>query len=532
MNTAIAVPVGNDPVTSQIAISRQIRGSSLLLLGRLLSLGLNFVVQVITVRYLSKSDYGAFAYALTVASLGSFIAGFGLHKAVSVFIPVYHEQGNYDKVFGTIILTVGTILSLGLIFVVGVYSLQGYIAQSFVTDRKVLPLLLVMIAGVPLQALDSLLIAMFAIFSKPRAIFFRKYLIGPGLQLIIVLLLIFRGSDVYSLAIGYLAAGISGVLICALTLIRELNNQGLLRNFNFHTIQYPAREVFGFTIPLLSTDLVFMLRSSLVVVLVEHYRGTIEVAAFRVVIPVAMLNMIVYQNFAYLYTPLASRMLVRNDRDGINQLYWQTAVWIAVISFPIFAVTFSLSRPLVNLLYGERYEQSAITLSLLSLGYYFNAALGFNGMTLRIYRKLKYIVGVDLLGGVICLCINLLLIRNYGAIGGAIATCGTLVIQNVLYQGGLRMGTDIRLFEWHWLKVYLAIALGAMGLLLIQVAISPYVYSSFALAALVSLLVVRLNHRVLGLGQTFPEFRHLPLAWLLIGEKPGNKQKACEAEIV
>src|SRR5882762_380357 len=336
MNTAVAVPVGNDPVTSQIAISRQIRGSSLLLLGRLLSLGLNFVVQVLTVRYLSKSDYGAFAYALTVAGLGSFIAGFGLHKAVSVFIPVYHEQGNYDKVFGTILLTVGTILSLGLIFVVGAYSLQGYIAQSFVTDRKVLPLLLVMIVGVPLQALDSLLIGMFAIFSKPRAIFFRKYLIVPGLQLIVVLLLIFWRSDVYFLTIGYLAASISGVIICALTLLRELNNQGLLQKFNFHTIQYPAREVFGFTIPLLSSDLVFMLRSSLVVLLVEHFRGTIDVAAFRAVLPVAMLNMIVYQNFAYLFTPLASRMFVRNDREGINQLYWQTAVWIAVISFPIF----------------------------------------------------------------------------------------------------------------------------------------------------------------------------------------------------
>jgi O-antigen/teichoic acid export membrane protein len=166
------------------------------------------------------------------------------------------------------------------------------------------------------------------------------------------------------------------------------------------------------------------------------------------------------------------------------------------------------------------------------LGYYFNAALGFNGLTLRIYRKVKYIVGVDLLGGLICLCINLLLIRSYGAIGGAIATCGTLVIQNILYQAGLRKGTDIRLFEWQWLKVYLAIALGAMGLLLIQLTISPYVYASFALAALVSLLVVRLNHRALGLGQTFPEFRHLPLAWLLIGEKPGNKRKTCEAEIV
>jgi O-antigen/teichoic acid export membrane protein len=525
MNTVIGIPEGNDPVASQSAISRQIRGSSLLLLGRLLSLGLNFFVQVLTVRYLSKSDYGAFAYALTVTGVASFISGFGLERALTVFIPAYHEKRNYDKVFGTLILAVGTILSLSLIFVVGVYSLKEYIAQSFVADRRVIPVLLVMIVGVPPQALDNLFIGMFAIFSKPRAIFFRKYLIGPAIKLIVVLLLIFRQSNVYFLAVGYLAASISGTIICAITLIRELNNQGLFRNFNFHTIQYPAREIFGFTIPLLSTELVFMLRTSLAVVLLEYFRGTIDVAAFRAVFPIAMLNMIVYQNFSYLFTPLASRMFVRNDREGINQLYWQTAIWIAVISFPIFAVTFSLSQPLISLLYGERYEQSAITLSLLSLGFYFSAALGFNGLTLRIYRKVKYIFGVDLFGAVIALCINLILIRSYGAVGAGIATCVALVVQNVLYQVCLGIGTDIRLFEWHWLKVYVAIALGAIGLLLTQVAISSYVFASFAVAAvaaLVSLLVVRFNHRVLGLGQTFPEFRHLPLAWLLIGEKPGN----------
>jgi hypothetical protein len=71
-----------------------------------------------------------------------------------------------------------------------------------------------------------------------------------------------------------------------------------------------------------------------------------------------------------------------------------------------------------------------------------------------------------------------------------------------------------------------------VGLLLIQVVISPYVYASFALAAIVSLLVVRLNHRLLGLGQTFPEFKHLPLAWLLIGQKPEKKQQTCEGGIV
>jgi hypothetical protein len=39
-------------------VSRQIRGSTLLLVGRMMSLGANLVVQVLLVRHFSKADYG------------------------------------------------------------------------------------------------------------------------------------------------------------------------------------------------------------------------------------------------------------------------------------------------------------------------------------------------------------------------------------------------------------------------------------------------------------------------------------------
>ena len=48
---------------SQQRQSRQLRGSSLLLLGRCLSLGTNFLTQVVIVRSLTTGDYGAFAAA-------------------------------------------------------------------------------------------------------------------------------------------------------------------------------------------------------------------------------------------------------------------------------------------------------------------------------------------------------------------------------------------------------------------------------------------------------------------------------------
>jgi O-antigen/teichoic acid export membrane protein len=490
---------------------KHIRGSSLLLVGRGLSLATNFAVQVLTVRYLSKSDYGAFAYALSLVSLGSSLSVFGLDKTITRFVPIYQEKGDYNKLFGSIIMMVGAILSIGLALMLLVFGLQGVLTQRYINDPQAVALLVILIALSPIQALDELLVGMFAIFASPSAIFFRKHVLGPGLKLAAVLLLVLSQSGVRLLAVGYLFAGFLGVLIYTIVLIRLLSSQGLFQYFNLKTLQMPFREVFGFSVPLLTTDMVFLMRSSLVVVFLEYFNSTVDVATFRAVVPVARLNMVVLQSFTFLFMPIASRLFAKDDKTGINDLYWQTAIWIAVISFPIFAVTFGLAKPVTLLFFGERYTQSAVVLALLSFGNYFNAALGFNALTLRVFGKVRYIMVIDFLALAASLALNLLLIPRYGALGGAIATSGTLVVHNILNHAGLKFGTNIRLFQWRYLRVYLAIALGASSLMLFQWLISASIYLNFALVAIVSLLVIVMNRDALDVENTFPEILRFPL---------------------
>ena len=91
------------------------------------------------------------------------------------------------------------------------------------------------------------------------------------------------------------------------------------------------------------------------VILLGHYWDAEAVGALRVVLPAARPDMIVMGSFTLLFTPVAARLFARGDLR-IGHLYWQTAAWIAVLSFPVFAVTFSLSQPLTIMLFGERYE--------------------------------------------------------------------------------------------------------------------------------------------------------------------------------
>jgi O-antigen/teichoic acid export membrane protein len=499
------------------ATQKQIRGSSLLLAGRLLAVAINFLVQVLIVRYLSKADYGAFAYALSIVSLVASLVTFGLDRSITRFLPIYEEQRRHDKMFGTIVMVTGTILSLSLAAILLIYGLQGLLGGSLVQDEQAVSLLLILIVLAPIQALDGLLTGMFAVISKPRAIFFRKYVLGPGLRLTVVLLLILGESGVSFLAIGYVIAGALSVGIYVVILVRVLREEGLLQHFSFGTMRMPAREVFAFTLPLLSSDVMYMAMNTTDVLLLGHYQGSAEVASFRAIWPAAHLNQLVMSSFALLFTPAAARLFAREDRAGINKLYWTTALWIAVGSFPIFALTFSLAEPFTVTAYGARYEDSATYLMLLSFGYYFNAALGFNGLTLKVFGKLRYIVSINFLATALNIALNLILIPRYGALGAAIGTTSTLVAHNILKQAGLRLGTGISLFQRRDAVVYGAITAGALFLLAVQLAVSPPFYVGFVLASLVSLAILALSRKSLRAAQAFPELMRFRLARLFVG---------------
>ena len=499
------------------ATRRQIRGSSLLLAGRFLAKGSNLIAQLLIVRYLSQADYGAFAYALSIVALAEAVCTFGLDRAVTRFVPIYHEQKQYAQMFGTIVMVFGTILSLGLVMALLLYALQGWIADGLVNDHTALSLLLLLIFLAPVRAIDNFLLGMFAVFSNPKAIFFRKSILAPTLKLGVVLLLILGQYGLFFLAGGILFSSLLGVTIYSVILMRQLQRDGVWEQLAPHNIIVPWRAILAFTIPLLTSDLVYVAMHTVDVVMLEYFGTVNDVAAIRAVQPLAMMNQIVMASFATLFTPLAARMFARNDKAGINDMYWQTAIWIAVFTFPIFVVCFSIAQPVTVFLFGARYADSAVLLSLLGLGCYFHAALGFNGLTLKVYGKVRYIVCLNLAAAALNLALNLLLIPRHGALGAAIATCGTMVAHNILKQIGLQIGTGINFFERSYLRVYLIIVTSAGALWLVQQMLSPPIVISIVLACLACLLVFRLNRHLLQAHETFPELLKIPMARLLLG---------------
>jgi O-antigen/teichoic acid export membrane protein len=492
----------------------QVRGSALLVVGRIVTLLLTTATQIVIVRSLTMSDFGAFSYALALVAAGRTVLSLGQGRLLSRFMAKYEEHQDYDRMFGAVLLAVGTIVVTSL---VGLAVFLGFPGQLLnVYDPATVQVVLILLLLAPLEALDQVFINIFAVFSAPGAIFFRKYLFTPGLRLGVVVALALTGASVEFLAIGYVAAGLVGLAVSLAVLVRVLRERGLLEKLRPRHLRLPFKEVFSFSMPMITGEL---LQLSLVVggvLVLGHYHPADEVASYRAVFNPARLNTAVLGAFVPLFLPLAARLFERRDIDGLRRTYWHTGAFVAVLTFPIFMLTGPLAHDLTLLLFGPRYSDSAVVLALLSIGYYFNTALGFNAYTLQVCARLRFLVGVNLSVATLNIGLSILLVPRYGAVAVAVANLAALVIQNLLNQWALRRSIRTGFIDRSCLRCYLTILGCAAALWVFQWGLRPGLLVGLIGAAAASLIVLVVSRSAIELGENFPELRRVPVVrWLL-----------------
>ena len=205
-----------------------VRGSTLLLVGRFFSIGINLMSQVLIARHLSQTDFGAFALALAIAGVGQVFITLGLHRGATQFFARYDEADDHPRLVGSILLNIGVIVGLGILLFLAVLLARGLLTSSGLLDPTAASLLLILVLLAPIDALDDMLIALFAVVGGSRQIFLRRYLIGPLLRLVVAATLVLGNGDATVLAYGYLLATLFGLVVYGALFIRILSDRGVL----------------------------------------------------------------------------------------------------------------------------------------------------------------------------------------------------------------------------------------------------------------------------------------------------------------
>ena len=410
--------------------SWSLRGSALLLFGRFLAVGSNLLIQVLVVRYLSQEAYGAFAYAIGVVNFLTVCVSLGMEQAVQRFAAVWDERRQPERLAGALLLHVGTVMTLGTVVVGGVLVSQHWLGHHVIHDQRAVLMLCVLVTLAPLQALDTLVMNLFAVYARPSAIFFRRYILSPALKVAVALAVVLGGGSVFALAWGYVGATLVGLVVYANVLVKTLSARGVIQRGR--RIDVPFREVMTFTLGAVTADLVVILLFASDVVIVGHFGGSRDVALLQAVQPLANGNLMIFYAIIPLFIPQAARLFARRDRPPIARLYSRCTLWIAVFTFPVLALTASFAGPVTTALFGRRYESAAPVLALLSVGQYILALFGLTTLTLKAMARLRLLAWANISVGILNIVINVLLVPRFGPVGAAAGTMSALIVLTVL----------------------------------------------------------------------------------------------------
>src|SRR5689334_6672912 len=163
------------PEVTESHATSHVRGSTLLLIGRMLSIGINLISQALIARYLTQAEFGAFALAIGIAGVGQVFITLGLHRGATQFFARYEEAGDHQRLVGTILVNIGVIVGLGILLILAVVLALGFLTAGGLLDPSATALLLILVALAPIDALDDVLIALFAVMGSSRQIFLRRY---------------------------------------------------------------------------------------------------------------------------------------------------------------------------------------------------------------------------------------------------------------------------------------------------------------------------------------------------------------------
>ena len=513
-------------------LGQHVRGSNLVLaasgIGAVLELG----SQVMAVRYLSTSAFGAFAFALAVALFLQGVAQFGMPLAVSRFAPMRREAEDHGGVVGVVAIAMGVALGLGALLAILVLAFALVAPGSVVSPASAHALRLLALM-IPLEAMIAVSTSVFAVFGRTRAIIIRGSLITPALKCAATAAVVLAGGGVTALAGGYLAASAIGAVLAGWLVVGILRETGLVTRLPGPRAwrgprgwrgprAWGTREVLPFAAVALSTTLVWSVLEMSDAILLGFLKGPDDVAELRAITPLMRGHTLISAAFIVFFSPLAATYLARADKRGMQELYVRTSAWLATLAFPLLLMTSAFAGVLVNALYGARYAGSSTVLLILSIGYFVQTASGFNGQTLKIHGLLRFTMAVDACAMVVNLGVNLLLIPRYGATGAAIGTTSTLLAHNTLKQIGMRRFTGVHLGDHGFLRLIGVGAALVAAVSVLSIVATPSLPVALAITALSTVVLVRTTGGILRVPEYFPAVLRVPVLRWLVAERGGR----------
>lgn len=457
---SIIINTSRNSINNKLHIQTQnlIYRSGTATIGRVFGRGIGYIAQIVLARVLAPEGFGLFAIGWTILRLFSITGHLGLDFGVITFGARYWQKDQH-KLRSVIVISLGGALLSGVLFGILIYISAPWLAIHFFNKPDLEPILRGFAFTFPFATTLRVLAATNSISGKMLCGAFAEDITQPILQILLFFVL-------YNMGMGLNAAILSTIISFGISVIAGFMCIGgnIPGFFSLEKISMEdALPVLRYSLPAIVgvTLGAFNLWGDRLIV--GYFSTAVQTGIYQSISVITMFTTILLSGIKISIAPVISQMFHNNDLAGVQLLARSITRWALYISMPFLLTAFVAPNDILGAIFGNKYQEGAIPLLLLTIGQLFYVMFGLTDQFFLMTGKQKAWLRISLIIFLLTIFFDAILIPKIGLIGASIVSSTMMFLLGIISTTTLRNYLGVWLFDVSHLKILIASALTALA---------------------------------------------------------------------
>ncbi|MFY4858276.1 flippase [Aliarcobacter butzleri] len=366
---------------------------------------------------LSVNDFGLFSLSLTLFSILSIFANFGMSGGLMRYIPYYEEKKKYNALKNVYYYSIFLPLAIGIVFYFFTILLKDIIEKHFIDDFgsivNILGLYIILNAFISSQMKISITNGDFLYTKIHELIWHKIFPLG-----FLFLLAFYKKITIVEVAYIY----IIGYILFSIIFLK--NNYNYFSKINLKKFKRIFdKNFFKYSFYSSLSGLVSMLYMWSDNIMIGYFLSNYEVGIYSAIFLVAVIvRNFWYMAFVPILLPVLTRYIARGDRINTKITYDILQRTLFLLTIPLFLIFLYFGEKIISLIYTNEYLEGMPTLYALIFLYLLTIFFGYATYVINAYGDTKVTFKITIMSLIVNFILNIIFIPKFGIIGAAVAT--------------------------------------------------------------------------------------------------------------
>jgi O-antigen/teichoic acid export membrane protein len=422
-----------------------------LIFSKLFTYGIKFFVA----RDLGPEVYGLFSLASAILLFFVYFFGLGLPDGILRFSSFYNRPSDAHKIkyltkFSLVLLSFSGILGCAILF-----SFSDIIANEIFHNHQLEYFLKWFSLIIPFYIGFNLFLSFLRGNQRIVPYSLLLNITHPGLNLLILFLLVYAGYKSSSIVFSYLLSTVAVFFMSFLVCKKAISNKKDDRKPNANVKHEILSKLFVYSWPLIFSTILMNLFNWTDTYAIGYLKTASDVGYYNVAVTLANLFSLAPAIIGATFFPIAVKEYSNKRINLVKKLSQQMTKWIFIFNLPIFIILILFPGAVINLLFGPQYLIAENALRILSVGTLLTSILIVSSDLISMVGKSKVLLYNTTLLTIFNIVLNLYLIPIYGINGAAFSTAASLAIWGLIATIEARSFLSFVPLKFSILKIFL-----------------------------------------------------------------------------